>query len=310
MDPHGFMHLQAFLLALSLIGLALGAPVIALAICGVLLVEWLAVDSAYARTLKGRDRLAGRARGDREVARQAGLIIALPAAVAGGTAVVSFRAWHASAATVGGAFLTAFWLATYASSVIDWYYVRPRRDGVVVEPPCRTSGRASWTGLTRIWLAHRSVAVIVMFVCAVGAWIAFGILVSGSTPKKDEVAFATLILTGLGVGAAAVKPFAHSSSLGVAITSCVFASPDIALGDKILGPDSFVGGFVRDVGLEGVTLVRLAPDGGPLRDADGFARTKRHGLSDLLSNPSERPFALAPPRTLEVAPLRVGCCWC
>ena len=25
---------------------------------------------------------------------------------------------------------------------------------------------------------------------------------------------------------------------------------------------------------------------------------------------SERPFAVAPPRTLEVAPLRVGCCWC
>ena len=23
-----------------------------------------------------------------------------------------------------------------------------------------------------------------------------------------------------------------------------------------------------------------------------------------------RPFAVAPPRTLEVAPLHVGCCWC
>jgi hypothetical protein len=38
----------------------------------------------------------------------------------------------------------------YASSLVDWYFVRPRVDGVVRTPPCRSSRDPVWSFVTRM----------------------------------------------------------------------------------------------------------------------------------------------------------------
>lgn len=46
------------------------------------------------------------------------------------------------------------------SSAWDWWYVLPRRDGVVRPPPCQSSGDPTWRNVTETWLRHRLVAEV------------------------------------------------------------------------------------------------------------------------------------------------------
>jgi hypothetical protein len=47
-----------------------------------------------------------------------------------------------------------------ASSMLDWFYVRPRRDGQVWMPPCVSGGLQRWERVTKTWLRHRTFAEI------------------------------------------------------------------------------------------------------------------------------------------------------
>ncbi|MEO7895581.1 MAG: hypothetical protein ABIR57_15345 [Aeromicrobium sp.] len=46
----------------------------------------------------------------------------------------------------------------FVSSLIDWFYVRPRRDGLVCLPPCWEPANERWYRVTRTWIRHRMIA--------------------------------------------------------------------------------------------------------------------------------------------------------
>jgi hypothetical protein len=57
------------------------------------------------------------------------------------------------------------------SSLVDWYYIRPRLDGVVWDPPCQAKTdreKAQWKRVTRRWYIHRGLAALAYFGFAVG----------------------------------------------------------------------------------------------------------------------------------------------
>jgi len=199
-----FMWVQAFCLALAcaLLGLT-PAHLEALVLALLLLVHWLVMDALYAASLDGRRRSAGereggpnRRRQDRRVCRQVVLAVAVGLlAGVGGRWLGDLRLWHDREllSLCLGALAALAWVV-FASSLVDWYYVRPRVDGIVCEPPCRSSGDARWGDLMRLWYLHRGLAeilgilaVIVAFSALVGALIAGG----GTLPTGAAVALPT-----------------------------------------------------------------------------------------------------------------------
>ena len=82
-------------------------------------------------------------------------------------------------------------LATFASSLVDWYWILPRVSGVVCFAPCEQPGREQWSAVTSIWYFHRaaSTAFVSLAVAGVplymldnaqaGHGVAFWLLVSG-----------------------------------------------------------------------------------------------------------------------------------
>jgi hypothetical protein len=198
-----FMWVQAICLALACAVLALTpGHVEALVLALLLAVHWLVMNATYAASLEGRRRSTGkdggpdRQRQDRRVRWQAVVVFAV--GVAAGTAgphLHDLWLWYdRKLLTVCFAALGALAWTVYASSLVDWYFVRPRLDGVVREPPCRSSGEAVWENVTRLWYLHRGVAeflgivaVIVAFSSLAGALIAGG----GTLPVAAIVALPT-----------------------------------------------------------------------------------------------------------------------
>jgi hypothetical protein len=283
------MWLQAVVLLAGASAVALVEPTAAWILCLALLVSWGALNRSYAHSLDKRPRVEGRAEGDAAVTIQVALATVVPAALALVAFGTKTRIWHAAKAGTGLTALSTFWLVVYVSSLIDWYGIRPRRDGVVVDPPCKTSGSSSWTDVTRVWHGHRSIAVVLCLASVMVAWTAFGLLALGDTSKMEPIEIAGLVVSGAVAGVGLVRLFfGHVGNVGTALASCVLSEPDIALGDEIIGPEGFAGGFVRDVALEGITVVPLDARGRPGMTPDGQARTRRHLLADVIGNPQIR----------------------
>jgi len=202
MNP-AFMWVQAICLALACAILGLTPAHLEALVLAVLLTSiWLWMSAAYAAALArrgrhgGAGRSPGRRQADRRVRRQT--VVAVVAGVVAGIAdphLHDLWLWHdRRLLSVSLGALGALALIVYASSLIDWYYVRPRLDGIVREPPCRSSGDEAWGNVTRLWYFHRGVAeflgilaVIVAFSAFVGALIAG----SGTLPTAAAVAIPT-----------------------------------------------------------------------------------------------------------------------
>lgn len=184
MNP-ALMWVQAICLALACAVLALTPGHLeTLVLTGLLTAVWLVMNATYARSLDGRRRSPERSRRDRSVRRQVVVVLAT-GLVAGvvGPHLQDLWLWHDRKLwTIAFGALGALAWTIYASSLIDWYYVRPRIDGIVgAGPPCRTSGEPGWGNVTRLWYFHRGVAdllgilaVIVAFSSLVGALVAGG----------------------------------------------------------------------------------------------------------------------------------------
>jgi hypothetical protein len=285
MDPQGFMRIQAALLLVSccLIVFTPGRITVWFAI-GLLLLAAVSLAGAYRRKLGRRIRSPERRDCDREVSRQITLIVAASTVCAlAGTIHGGLFLWDSSRLTSGAALFCAFWLAIYVSSLVDWYYVRSRRDGVVVPPPCRNAQDTDWTLVTRVWWANRCMVVLVCYVVGIASVVAFGLAALGNTGGSGATV-GSLVVAGTVAATGAVRLFyGNLSAVGEAFTSCFFSRPDIVLGDKLVGPNGFVGGYVRDIALEGITVVLLDPENGP-RMNNGKPRTKRHSLKTILSS--------------------------
>ena len=157
----------AAILAGLLAGLSPAWPAVAGA--GVLLgAWWLVLRTSYLAALGDRRRSDGRDEGpnrtalDHEVTAQSLLLVAVAIAVGGiGGLDKSTRVTESAATATCFAAIAMLFFAVFASSLVDWYYIRPRLDGVIREPPCRSSRDEAWMSVTRWWYLHRVIAELV-----------------------------------------------------------------------------------------------------------------------------------------------------
>lgn len=140
-----------------------------LATFAVLFLWWLAFKTEYWWRARGVGRTIDRFAGDRAVG------LAFPASTCGVALVVAllhvlgvrdsshwgWRAWHV--VDSAPAVVVVLLAAVAASSTIDWYFVRPRRDGIVTLPVCFPATRESRRRRMRLtkWLLwHRSLTTL------------------------------------------------------------------------------------------------------------------------------------------------------
>ena len=158
----------ALLTALALVV----APSSVIWLAGAALVWALALNAGYAYSLRERGRPERRSHGDRWVIRYVAYGLLVPLLLAVALSIADYNAsmhlWdftvnETSTLLIAGA---ALFVLIISSSLIDWYYIRPRIDGVVCTPPCRSSGSDTWKGPTRWWYLHRGLATVAYFVFA------------------------------------------------------------------------------------------------------------------------------------------------
>jgi hypothetical protein len=269
------MQVVAFVVSMGLVELT---PQRALAIVlpACLLGWWVLLLTDYG--LRRKSQHSTRAVGDKILAVEmlVATLVPLATGAALGSDSVVWKHDHVALA-VGFVAVGSLWLATLASSLLDWYYVYPRRDGVIGEPPCRRSDR-DWTAFTRLWYAHRASAGILGAVALIVATTSFAYAAFGEPPLAVDK-LGTLLLTSAATGLALTRlVYGNLTTLGQVVSACCLSPPDIVVGDRLQGPEGFLGGYVRDISLEGITVVRLGKHDQVLYDS----RLKRHGIKDVL----------------------------
>lgn len=223
MSPRGFMWVQASCLAGILVVVALTpASELAFGLALVLAVWWLAWNMLYARALVHaapqsggeqpkppsnlwRARSEERRAGDRHVPRQvlaisAAGILGMLSGILGIDGSLSTKAAFATCVSI----VAGIGFVVYASSLVDWYFVLPRVDGVVREPPCRSSRDGIWFIVTRVWYLHRSLAEIFGIVGFVVALAYMGVFLFPNAGKAAAAIGGALL--GLIVSAVAKFP--------------------------------------------------------------------------------------------------------
>jgi hypothetical protein len=202
MNP-AFLWVQAIFLAVACVIVGLSPTHLEALVLGAALVAyWLMLYALYVAALRERRRSAGagagpdRRRQDQRVRRQ--VAVAVSVAVLAGALGGSARhlwLWHhdeqLSICFGAVAFLAGL---VYASSLVDWYSIRPRIDGIVREPPWQTSGDFVWRNVTRGMYLHRSIAELLVSIAIVAAVTA---LVSAALapPPTADVAIGTGAVT-------------------------------------------------------------------------------------------------------------------
>jgi hypothetical protein len=226
----------------------------------------VALNLRYAFELGDQGRPERRMYGDRWVARFCAVGLLLPLLIAIALGIFGFnpqvQIWdftvnETATIVIAGALL---FVLIICSSTIDWYYIRPRIDGVIREPPCRSSGSA-WKSPTRWWYVHRGVATLAYFGFALTvAFVAMVMLVR-------EHPAAAGVIGGVGGIASILLLFAgnYREQLFSAVGKFVL-SPAFYLGDDL----SFTGGristgrgFVLHVAIPVAKLVPLDAEGMP-----------------------------------------------
>jgi hypothetical protein len=225
-NPRGYMWLQAGALATALIAVGLSRThVVGLLMTSLVATWWLVLNNQYARALGRRPRTTRRGIGDRHVTAQFALI-----ALAGFSSGLAATVSRSACLITGGAArwvacaTALLWALIWASSLVDWYWILPRVNGVVGEALCRASDDRRRVA-TRTWHLHRAIAHIGG---CIAAPVALTALVAVAAPTIDT--------EGLAAVAAAISvPFAGLTVLGIG-----------ALGDLFVdGPDVWVGDMVR-----------------------------------------------------------------
>jgi hypothetical protein len=92
---------------------------------------------------------------------------------------------------------TVLWSVTYASSLVDWYWILPKVSGIVSPPPCTVAGGKTFDRMTGVWLFHRgaATALVTFTLAAVPAWIA------GTVNDNDSArTLLTLLSAALAIG--------------------------------------------------------------------------------------------------------------
>jgi hypothetical protein len=248
------------LLIVALVG-AVGA---ALLLAGTALLSALALNASYARSLGDRGRADRRMHGDRWVARYLGFGLLLPFSVCVGLRLCgyesSFHIWdftasETSSLAIAGA---ALFVLVLLSSLVDWYYIRPRIDGVVCTPPCRSSGSDTWKRPTRRWFLHRGLVVLAYM----GFAIVVALIVMLMLVRVDPAAAG--VIGGISGIAGLLLIFAGRYREELPVVAQFVLSPAYCLGDdlsyELRKPKR---GFVLHVAVPVTKLVPLDDHGRP-----------------------------------------------
>lgn len=218
------------------------------------------LNAGYARALGARGRTSRRIAGDNLVATYVGLGLVVPFAAALAAALLDHRPtttfWGfrhdevGALLTAGGALL----LAVLLSSLIDWYYVRARIDGVVCAPPCLAGKheKAPWKRVTRRWYLHRGLATLAYILFAIAVAIVVMVMLVREDPAVAGVIGGVSGLAGL------LLIFAGSYRSELPAVAKWVLSPGFVLGDDLRfeGIRKAKRGYVLHVA---VPVVKLAP---------------------------------------------------
>ena len=259
------MWVQTVWLVAAFVVVGLSQTFFAAAVAGVALSTWwLCLNVLYARALVRepqnadeprlwRARSRWRYERDHHVAVQilVSSIAAVAATVLGAADVQISESRSFSLLAVADLTLA---LGVYASSLVDWYYIRPRLDGLVREPPCRASRGDACMHLTRAWYAHRSVAELLGITSLSVGLVALCLwLIPGASNQALEVS--------LGVVAALAGLLA--ALVGGAVDTVrhrAIDPPDHWLGDE-LHQGSPPGRYLLHVDVRNVIVRREEADG-------------------------------------------------
>jgi hypothetical protein len=262
--------------------IAFADPTVAICLAGAGTVVALALNAAYAHALGRRGRSVRRVLGDHLVAAHLALGLALPllgavaAAFLGGhpaTALWGFR--HAEVEALLSA-AGALFLVIFLSSLIDWYYIRARIDGVVCAPPCRASKdeKGPWKRVTRRWYIHRGLATLAYILFALFVAVIVMIMLVREDPAAAGVIGGVSGLAGL------LLIFAGPYRSELPSVAKWALSPAFVVGDDVQfeGIRKAKRGYVLHVAVPVVKLVPLDHSGRP---TDGpFIEPKNSQLAE------------------------------
>ncbi len=269
------------LLALALIV----APSSVFWLAGAALIGALALNLAYAHSLQESGRSERRIHGDRWVVRYVafGLLVPLLVAIALSAAgynksvhLGDFTVNETSTVLIAG---TALFTIIVSSSLIDWYYIRPRIDGVVCIPPCRSSGSDTWKRVTRWWYLHRGLATLAYLGFALVVALVIMLMLVREHPSAGAV------IGGVGGLASLLLIFAGRYRAQIPTVAQFVLSPAYCLGDDLsYEAHKWDGrGFILHVAVPVTKLVPLDQAGDP--SGAPFVERKNSDLaeSDLTS---------------------------
>jgi hypothetical protein len=156
----------------------------------------------------------------------------------------------------------ALFAVVLVSSLIDWYYIRPRIDGVVCDPPCLASKdhKGPWKRVTRRWYIHRGLATFAYILFA----IAVAVIVLLMLIREDHAA--AELIGGISGIAGLLLIFAASYRSELPTAAKWALSPGFYLGDDLTyeGAQRTKRGYVLHVAIPVVKLVPLNKRGHPV----------------------------------------------
>lgn len=251
----------------------------------------LGLNVRYAYELGDQGRPERRVIGDRWVARFCGFGLLLPLLIALVSLLFGFNpqvhVWDFTVNETATIVIAAalLFVIIICSSAVDWYYIRPRIDGVIREPPCRSSGSVDWKSPTRWWYVHRGFATLAYFGFALA--VAFVVMVM----LVREHPAAAGVIGGVGGIASVLLLFAgnYREQLFSAVGKFVL-SPPFCLGDDL----SYSGGrivagrgYVLHVAIPVTKLVPLDDHGMPSTEVRFFEpRNSDLDEAELRSRPT------------------------
>ncbi|MDQ3725122.1 MAG: hypothetical protein M3335_04400 [Actinomycetota bacterium] len=254
MSPRGAVLALSIASSLTLSALTLLAPVVALSLIALGVVGSVLLNHGYARALGSTRRPLSRAPLDRLVAVEVALAFAPPlavlalleAGVLGGFEVDAL--WAASVGVTAGVMTVCF-----LSSLVDWYYVLPRRDGLVGSPPCRAPEENRWKRVTWFWFLHRLVAAAATIGGVYAIAICLGLWLNERYPDFSGGVGGTVAVLF-----AVVSYFARSYLAHIGHVWQRLYSPGAAMGEHLetTVAGRSVTGYVFNVSIERVDLLR------------------------------------------------------
>lgn len=257
-------------------------PIVAAWFAGTGLLIAIALNAGYAHALGRKGRSLRRIQGDHFVAQHIAMGFAMPFAGAATAVLASHRPrahlWRFNHNETAALLIAsaALFVVVFVSSLIDWYYIRPRIDAVIGEPPCRATAdqKGAWKRVTRRWYLHRGIATMAYIVFALVIALVIMLMLVRTYPA------AAAVVGGVSGIAGIVLIFAGSYRSELPTVAKWVLSPAFVLGDDLTydGQGGRRRGYVLHVA---VPVVKLVPidDHGKARQPL-FVERKNSALAD------------------------------